>query len=174
MKVAPLKEYSLWLMPKGKQAINLKKFTNKVAKQAKTIPLLPHITLIGGIYIKPAQTIKKINRLTQASKPFKISFVKLGISDEFYKSLFLKCRNSAKLLELNKKAQKIFSKKYEYFPHMSLIYGLPEKRMKDLILKEITLSKIKSFSFKVESIFLCKAFGISDKWKIIYKSDFNK
>lgn len=172
MKIKALREYSLWLMPKDKKAEIFNKLLVDAARQAKTGIFEPHITLLGGIRLKQRHIIKNMEKLVSKLTPFKISFIKSGSTEEFYKSVFLECKKTKKLMQANKLAQRIFSKDYRYIPHMSIVYGNVSSSTKDKIVNSVSTKLLKSMPFIAESIVLCRAFGKFDEWKLIHESKF--
>ncbi|MEK7536902.1 MAG: 2'-5' RNA ligase family protein [Patescibacteria group bacterium] len=167
MKDNSLKEYSLWLVPDNKKLEFMAGFLNNVNKQTNTISFKPHVTLINDVKFKPEKIIKIMKQIARETAPFKITFINPVKSYEFYKSIFLRCRKSKGLMGTNNLAQKLFNKKYAYNPHMSVVYGSISDSLKDKAIRLFNSSTIKSLSFTVNSICLCRAFGAVDQWEIV-------
>lgn len=165
-----LKEYSLWLMPEGKEAKIIRRFFNDIHKHIKTVSFEPHVTLLGGLTLGEPQIIERINKLAAEISPFKISFTGVEGTENFYKSIFLKCKETQELMEANKFVKQFFSINQYYSPHMSIIYGDIDFTAKKEILDSISHLTVQSLAFNAGSIFLCKAFGTYDEWEIIYET----
>lgn len=169
MDSVSLREYSLWLMPEGEEAGVIKSFFTGIRKSINTIAFEPHVTLLGGLTLSEPQILERIDKLAAKTASFKISFIEAGETEDFYKSVFLKCEETKELMETNKRVQKLFSTNNLYVPHMSIVYGPIDSGIKKQILSSIDSLKTQSFAFNVNSIFLCKAFGTVDQWKIIHR-----
>lgn len=174
MDLVSLKEYSLWLMPEGKDLDNFKNFFSDIHKKAKITSFESHVTLLGGLSLEESKIVDQINKIAVETAPFKIYFTEVGETGDFYKSIFLKCKETEELMKVNKLAQKLFSTTQSYNPHMSIVYGNIRPHTKKEILNSINPLIIKSLFFKVVSIYLCKAFGTYDQWKIVHKIPLNK
>ena len=162
-----MNEYSLWLEPKGEEYKQLKNVIIGLSTETQSPAFDPHVTLLGGITMPIEEITKKMKILMQGGKPITLSFITVQSSKSYYKSIFLKCKKTRELMDLNYKAQKIFSISLEYHPHLSLLYSDAPKIIKEKFLEEIGYSPILSLNFRADSISLWHARGTADQWQKI-------
>ncbi len=155
--------YSIWVMPTGIEYMKLSNLIFKLSKKYNFPHFHPHITLIGKVRGEEQDLIKKTEQLASQIQPYS---VKLFVPDYhndslYYKSLFLDVAKTKEVMGTNVKAQKIFNKKEEYSPHLSLGYGDIPASEKILILSNI---KEDYFEFKVDKLHLFLTSGGAKSW----------
>lgn len=115
-------EYSIWLTPNEPANQQLSDVINSLANKYNCLKFSPHLTLIGKLFENEKDAYVKTLKLSFELKPFEVSLNGIKYFNEFYRCLFIKAIETPELIEANKKAQEIFKKEYEYFPHLSLMY----------------------------------------------------
>ena len=157
--------FSLWLMPDGGAKKFFQKTINKLSENYRAPAFEPHITLIGGFLGIEKDLLIKTELLARQIKSFKLSIKNIGISNQFFQSLFLKVQLSKDLYNARKLSCIKLGLTIEgYEPHLSLLYG-----------KYTTNEKRKMFSiidnypksFIVNKIYLAHNNEINFKWKVL-------
>lgn len=146
-------EFSILLVPKGKVYEELSSLITRLSNKYNTPNFEPHVTLIGGFDISKKDAISKTTELAKNLKSYIIKINNPVYLHEYYKSLFLKVEKTKEVLEAHVLARKIFNDKrdYEYFPHLSLMYGNSSNNIKEKIISEI---KQINLEFKANQIHL--------------------
>ena len=143
------KRYSIWGEFDQRSTSNIKQIQEKVNLSLGGPLFETHLTLSGFFKInsdilEDLQTFSlKQNKLLMETKSY-------GMKDAFFQSLYIEIEESETLTLLKKKLDKILSKNNEeFFPHISLFYGLEDESTKQLVIdqlpvlqKEILLSKL--------------------------------
>ncbi len=163
-------EYSIWLIPDGKNYTNLSHLICKLSEKYNSPFFEPHVTLIGNLSGKKEEIISKSSKLASQISPYKIKISNPAYLNEYFKSLFLKVEKTKEVMDANLKAKEIFSynKESEYFPHLSLMYGNSSPDIKEKIISK--LEKI-NLEFKVEELYLFSTAGKPENWYEIEKFD---
>lgn len=167
MNFKDLDEFSIWLEPAGNELEKIQRVISELAEDAHVDSFVPHITLLSRIPYDPENIIRQLTLLAQNTKPIQIKFDKLCLSDNPLKCFFLECIESSELMDLNQKAQKLFSIKNEYQPHMSLIYGTIDEKVKKDFTRKIENLGLEYFSFIPKSVSLWHAQDTPKNWKKI-------
>ncbi len=170
MKLRKLKEYSLWLEPSETDFKRINKAISNIQKETKSVVFKAHVTLLGGLYDKESCLKEKLSEFEKVKK-IDIYFKKITSGKDKFKTVFLDCKKSKELQNINILSQKIFKTKKAFNPHMSIVYGNFKKEDKEKMLNEIESLGINYFSFEARSISLWKAFGTADKWKRLKKAN---
>ena len=148
-----IREYSIWLVPRGKDYRTLQRVMSDLQTKHNSPQFGPHVTLIGKLDMPPELMIEKTKQLASRLTPFE---VKLGgidaLKDYYYKCLFARVTQTAELLEANEIAQRTFGTKERYEPHLSLVYGYFPPEIKDATLKDI--SHKLDVSFRSDELYL--------------------
>lgn len=96
-----------------------------------------HLTLSGPFLYQQSLHEPIFNSLPSRFSKFKIQLDGIGYKDEFFQSLFLNVAESQDLINLKALIDKSFKLKgSEYFPHISLFYGMVDSISKNKIIKE--------------------------------------
>lgn len=160
-------EYTLWLEPREKDAQLLKSIIDDFSLQCHTPRFTPHITLIGGLRGDVTTIQHHVETLAAACPTLIISFTEVGMLPTYFQSLFLTCRKTNTLMNLNARAQNLFTKSYIYTPHMSLLYGIVPEDIKKELAARIPKTLIDSSSCPISILSLWHARGIVREWKKI-------
>lgn len=163
-------EYSILLIPKGKVHAQLSNLIDKLSDKYNTPRFEPHITLIGKINKSKKQIISETLELSKNLSPLKIKINNPAHFHEYYKSLFLKAEKTKELLQAHEISRKIFkdNREYEYFPHLSLMYGNSSPKIKKQIISKI---KDLNLEFKVDKVHLFSTANGPKNWYKIKEFD---
>lgn len=159
-------EYSLFLMPSGRTYAKLKRIISKLSKELKSPSFEPHLTLVLRIHGAKKDVIEKTMLLSNSVKKFEVRLSGFGYKDEYFRCLFLKAIQSKELMQANAKGRKIFNSypKNKFFPHLSLLYGNFDTKLKKKIIKDLGKIDIK---FKADKIKLYLIGKTPKQWKLI-------
>lgn len=134
-----LQKYSIWLMPSGKVYNKLAKIISQLSEKYSSPHFEPHITLLGLTIGAEEEVITKTFQLAKILQPFEITFNKVDYSDEYFRILFIRVKETKDIMEANLKAREIFNRQGDpkYIPHLSLMYGNFSPEIKEKIIKDI-------------------------------------
>lgn len=163
-------EYTLWLEPREKDAQLLQNIIDDFSLPCHTPKFTPHITLIGGLHGNVATIEKHAETLATACPTLIISFTKVDMLSTYFQSLFLACKKTNTLMNLNARAQDLFAKSYIYTPHMSLLYGTVPRDVKKELATRTPKTLINSFSCPISILSLWHARGHVHEWKKIQEN----
>lgn len=156
--------YSLWIIPSPDTKKRLKKIIIDLSKKYDGPVFEPHMTLLGNIHSEESECVKNTKVLASQIKPFTVSFGDISFSTTYFQSVFLRIKSSAKLMEVNLKAKKLFNIKNNVFmPHISLLYGDHEMKIREKISSRIHLPT--NLSFKVNQIVVTPSTPNPSEWK---------
>jgi len=163
------KKYSIWLMPTGEIYKKLNGLIFQLSREYNTPKFEPHVTLFGRILGHKEEVILKTAQLASMVKPYKIELNRVEYLDEYFRCLFLKAKETNKVIKANQEAKKIFSRETDlkYMPHLSLMYGDFTPQIKEKIITEI--GKKIPVSFDVDNIHLFSTDSKPQNWRRIKK-----
>ncbi len=162
--------YSLWIIPDSKTKESIRKIINKLSKKYNSIIFEPHMTLIGVINCNEKTIIKGVKKLVKTINPFTLTLGDVSFSTTYFQSVFVLVKSTAKLMEVNLSAKKIFKKDNDMFiPHISLLYGNYEMKVREQIAEQIKLPKL---SFRAKEIAIVPITQNPSKWKALIKIPF--
>jgi 2'-5' RNA ligase len=164
LKMQRNKNYSLWLVPKGKVYNQLYRLIKKLAKKYRAPVFEPHVTLIPDIVSSEKEILSKTAKLVQSFKPFKIKLSYVDYLNEYFRCLFIRALKIKELMDFNLRAREIFGKEDDpgFMPHLSLMYGDFNKTVKEDIIRDIGKNFNLNFTVKSVSIFLTE--GEVETW----------
>jgi 2'-5' RNA ligase len=147
------KEYSLWLMPNGKEYERARDMILKIAKNNSAPVFEPHVTLLGDIAGYEEEVSRRTSELAGKLKPFRIRLIGTGYLESFFRCLFIKAGKTKQLMKANDAARKIFGRRDDrpFMPHLSILYGHYSPESKEKIIKDIGRFKLE---FVADRIFL--------------------
>lgn len=161
--------HAIWLTFSNSDREYLKNIIDKISEKYNAPKFEPHITVYGLIDSEINQ-IDKIAKVISNQNSFLVKKSEILQSEELWKTVFIELKINQQLESIHKNLKKYFEKisKYEFNPHISLIYKiLPiEKRIK--IIKELNIKN----EFQVSKLAIQKFFPDIEKWKIVKEHDF--
>ncbi len=146
--------YSLWLKPSGNIYHKLAKIIKNFSDEYSAPLFEPHVTLIGGLINREDKIVERILKLINLIEPIKVNLKEIGYLNEYYRCLFLKAEETPSLMDANLKAREIFGciDDTKFLPHLSLLYGNFDSKLKEEILK--SLGDYFDIEFQAKSIHL--------------------
>jgi 2'-5' RNA ligase len=155
--------YSIWLVPSYGDKKYLNKIINDLAKKHGAPKFSAHITVYSGI-----TSLRKAKAAVQSLDSCKIRVYKTGIgqSDYLWKTIFVKIKNDKNLGKIHKTLHAKLGTKYDFAPHISLIYKKMDHSIKRKTRNSLKIKK--SFSFG--GIAIVRSSKRVKDWKVIYKA----
>lgn len=161
--------HAIWLTFSKSDRKYLKNIIDEISEKYHAPKFEPHITVYGLIDSEINQ-IDKIAKVISNQNSFLVKKSEILQSEELWKTVFIELKINQQLESIHKNLKKYFEKflKYEFNPHISLIYKiLPiDERIK--IINEL---KIKN-EFQVSKLAVQKFFPDIEKWEIVKEYDF--
>jgi len=161
------RSYSVWLISEGKINEKLSAIISSLSKKYNSPLFEPHVTLIGGFVGDEKELLHKTEVLSRRIKPFNVKLTRTHQLNEFFRSFFILVEKTPELMNAYREAINVFglSEDPDYMPHVSLIYGDFEPKIKENIVKEI--GRDFNISFKAEKIHFVFNDERNKKWKRI-------
>lgn len=123
-----------------------------------------HLTLSGPLLDPDDIHKKRLSELSNLFAPVKINLDGVGMTDEFFQSLFLNIKENSNLLDLKTKIDDVFQlDNKSYFPHISLYYGNAKKDLKTESVRNIK----KTNEVILDKISLVSVDETIQSWKVI-------
>ncbi len=158
------KLYSLWVTPTSSLKKSLDELILKLSKKYRSPKFEAHMTLLGNIDSDEKTMIKKTKELTSETKTFSLQLGEISFSTTYFQSVFVRVKSTDELMEANLKAKKIFQMDNNVFmPHISLLYGNHQMKLREKIASEIELPKYKYF--KAEKVIVVPSTQNPTEWK---------
>ena len=143
------KRYSIWGEFDEGSTSAIEEIQKMVNLSLKGPLFKPHLTLSGFFNIN-SEILEDIQRFSLKQNKILMKTLSYGMKDTFFQALYIEIEESQSLTGLKKNLDKILLKNNgEFFPHISLFYGLEDESIKQLVInklpalpKEILLSKL--------------------------------
>ena len=158
--------YSIWGIFEFKNKIFLESIRKDLNKNLKGPKFPIHFTISSNVIGKKKDILLKLKKISKKNNSFFIISDGYGIKKKFFQSIFIKIKLTKEIIKEKKIIDNYFKiKKKEYYPHISLYYGLPSSRQKKKIISN--LKKNKNKKLKIKKICLAQNDEKNLKWKII-------
>ena len=143
-----------------------------LAKKYHTTVFVPHITAYGLIDIDLKTLDKKILSVIQEVKPFTIEKKTISFLNDFWKTLFIEIAPNEYFIKINKNLTKQLSQyaKYEFSPHVSLIYKNMKPCQSQFLVENLNIKK----NFRIIGIGIQQFSENIEEWKLVCRYQFNK
>ena len=129
-------KYSIWLMPIENDRNHLNRIIKSLAKNYDSIIFEPHCTLFSPCFeVEAAKSI--LNQLD--IKQFETNVNRIDQSYSVRKTIFFELESDPRLILLNYLLGQAISEKYNFEPHLSLIYKKISKIERIRIIQSIPL-----------------------------------
>jgi 2'-5' RNA ligase len=155
--------YSIWLVPSSKDAKYLNTTIQNLAKKHDAPKFSAHITVYSGI-----SRLNAAKSAVRLLSPGVVCAKRAGIgqSEYVWKTLYIKIKKDKKLDHIHKTLQANLGAKYDFEPHISLIY----KKMDNATKRKIRLGlKIKK-SYFFDGVVIIRSSKNVSKWRTLYRS----
>lgn len=157
--------YSIWVEPTAKDAKYLIQIICKLAKKYDSPTFNPHITVYSGV--QNVSTAKSAVRNCVNMKKFTVEATDLEFSDNLWKTVFINVKENQELKQIHNTIKKDIplNPKYEFNPHISLIYKKLDDSQKQGIIDDLKIKSKLTFD-KITVVISSKNV---EKWEVIDK-----
>lgn len=155
--------YSIWAEPVEKDAKYLRRIIDRLVKKYGSPSFSPHITVYGKI--RTGAAAKSAIKNCQEMRKFAVKATDLGFSDDLWKTVFINAEKNRKLLSVHNAIKKSIppDQKYEFHPHISLIYKRLDDSEKKAIIGDLELKR----TFTFDKITVIASSNDVAKWKVL-------
>ena len=125
-----------------------------------------HLTTIGPYLKLDKKEFEKIEKISRKIKKFKISLIDYKLSNQKFTSFYIKVKKTKNLITAKNKFSKTsyIKENKRYNPHISLYYGIEDKKIKENIIKKLPkLNKLVT----IDKLCIVNVDERINKWKII-------
>lgn len=123
----------------------------------------PHMTLLGNIDKDLSEVKQKVKELANRIETLELSPGQVSFSTTYFQSVFVRVNSTAKLMQLNIEAKKLFGMENNVFmPHISLLYGEHDMVTREKAASEVKLSEA---PFTVDKFIITPATSNPSEWK---------
>ena len=164
--------FAVWYLFDKDDEDYLFKIINDLAEKYDAPSFIPHITAYGLLNIDLKTLDDEILETIQKIKSFSVETNTVNFSDDFWKTLFVEILPSKHLVKINNNLTKNLSQfsKYEFLPHISLLYKNMEKNQKQFLTESLVMKK----NFKIIGMGIQQFSENIKEWKLVRRYQFNK
>jgi len=161
--------YAIWLTFSKSDRDYLKSIIDKISEKYNSPKFEPHITVYGLLNSKMSLIDKVIKEVSQNSNSFLVKKSEILQSEVFWKTVYIELEMNQQLGIIHKNLKKHFEKilKYEFSPHISLIYKILSIEEKIKIINELNIKN----EFRVKKIAIQEFFPDIEKWNVVKEYD---
>lgn len=117
-------QFSIWVIPPEQVYSQLKNVIYELSRQYNGSRFEPHMTILGNIDKDLSEIEQKLKELANSVDKLELSLGSVSFSTTYFQSVFVRVNSTAKLMQLNLDAKKLFDMENSVFmPHISLLYG---------------------------------------------------
>lgn len=155
--------YSIWVEPVEKDAKYLLRIINRLAKKYGSPTFCPHITVYSKI--RAGSVAKSAIKNCERMKVFTVKTADLAFSDDLWKTVFVNAEKNQKLRQMHNTIKKTVppDQKYEFHPHISLIYKKLADPEKQAIIDSLKIKHELTF----DKITVISSSDVVEKWKVL-------
>ena len=154
--------YSIWAVPTTKDARYLLQIICKLGKKYDTPTFYPHITVFSGI--RSSSVAKTAIKNCTDIKKFTVNTMDVAFSNNLWKTVFINVEKNQKLKQIHNIIKKNTSNsKYEFNPHISLIYKKLDDSKKQEIIDSLKIKRKLTF----DKITIIASYKDVKKWKVV-------
>jgi 2'-5' RNA ligase len=159
--------YAIWLTFSKNDRDYLKKIIDKISGKYHSPKFEPHITIYGLV----DSEMKLIDNIAKEAilncNSFLVKKSEILQSEKLWKTVFIELKMNEHLELIHKNIKKHFEKisKYEFNPHISLVYKILPIEEKIKIINELDIKS----EFRIENLAVQKFFPEVEKWIIVKK-----
>jgi 2'-5' RNA ligase len=161
--------YAIWLTFSQNDKKYLRKIIRDTSKRYDSPVFEPHITIYGLIDIEINLIKKIIKKISANNKSFITKKIKILQSNNLWKTIYIELENQKEFTKIYQNLKECFEQieKYEFSPHISLVYKILSTTEKTEIINQLDIKK----EFTIEQIVILKFFPEVEKWEIVEKYD---
>lgn len=155
--------YSIWIEPVEKDARYLLRIIDNLGKKYDSPIFCPHITVYSKI--RNGSDAKAAINNCGRMKKFTVKTTDLAFSDDLWKTVFINTEKNTKLRQIHNIIKKAIplGPKYEFHPHISLIYKKLNDSEKQAIIDNLKIKQKLTF----DKITIITSSNDVEKWKVL-------
>ena len=158
-------KYSIWVIPPEPVFTRLSEIITDLSLRYKSPLFKPHMTVLGSIDQELNKIKEAVEKVAANNGDLKLSLGPISFSTTYFQSVFVRINSTAKLIQLNLDIKKLLHiENNVYMPHISLIYGNHDMKIRDEIATKIQLQ---NFVFTANEIVVIPDDAEPSKWKPI-------
>ena len=157
--------HAIWLTFSKSDRDYLKKISDTISEKYQAPKFEPHITIYGLVDSEISLIDSIAKEVILNCNSFLVKKSEILQSEELWKTVYIELKMNAQLELIHKNLKKHFEKilKYEFNPHISLIYKILPIQEKIKIINELDIKK----EFMINKLVVQKFFSDIEKWKIV-------
>jgi 2'-5' RNA ligase len=157
--------HAIWLTFSKNDREYLKKIIDEISEKYHAPKFEPHITVYGLVDSELRLIDSIAKEITLDCNSFFVKKSEILQSEELWKTVYIELKMNNQLEEIHKNLKKHFERisKYEFNPHISLIYKILPIEEKIKIINELDIKS----EFIINSLVVQKFFPDVEKWKIV-------
>jgi 2'-5' RNA ligase len=159
--------HAIWLTFSKDDRDYLKKIIDEIAKKYHAPKFEPHITVYGLVDSKLSNIDRIAKEISLNCNSCVVKKSKILQSEDLWKTVYVELEMNKQLKTIHENLKKHFEKtvKYEFKPHISLIYKILSLEEKIKIINELDIKN----EFTINKLVIQKFSPDIEKWKIIKK-----
>ena len=157
--------HAIWLTFSKSDREYLKKIIDKISEKYHAPKFEPHITVYGLVDSEMSIIDSIAKEVTLNCNSFLVKKSEILQSEELWKTVYIELKMNNQLESIHKNLKKHFEKisKYEFNPHISLIYKILPIEEKIKIINELDIKN----EFMINKLVVQKFFPDIEKWMIV-------
>ena len=157
--------HAIWLTFSKNDRNYLKKIIDELSEKYQAPKFEPHITVYGLVDSEMSLLESIAKEVTLDHNSFLVEKSEILQSEELWKTVYVELKMNNQLELIYKNLKKHFEKivKYEFNPHISLIYKILPMEEKIKIINELDIKN----EFMIDRLVVQKIFPEVEKWKIV-------
>ena len=157
--------HAIWFSFSKSDKEYLKKIIDEISERYHAPKFEPHITVYGLVDSEMSLIDSIAKEVTLNCNSFLVKKSEILQSEELWKTVYIELRMNNQLESIHKNLKKHFEKisKYEFNPHISLIYKILPIEEKIKIINELDIKN----EFMINKLVVQKFFPDIEKWMIV-------
>lgn len=157
--------FAVWLLFQKHDHDYLYQIIKELGRKYNSPVFLPHITVYGLAETDFANVENAVLESIKGIQPFKVEKTRISYSDDLWKTLFIELKHVNSLRAVNGRLENFLLTyaKYDFSPHISLIYKILREEEKLSLANEIVIKN----TFMVSKIGILKFSQKVSEWKIV-------
>jgi len=129
---------SVWIVPAGEVLDRIERIVHKIHPRGGGPRFKPHLTLLSGSETTQADAELKLKHLAARLRPFEIRLDRIEWRDEYFRCLYLAAELTPELAAAQRAGYETFEMNPPppFEPHVSLLYGNLDERLKKELAEE--------------------------------------
>lgn len=164
--------HSLWMCPSGAASDSWSAVISEKASEIGTFCFPPHITLVAGMLTPVGDVLAQTKLLAAKLRPYVFEFDVVQQSSVYFQCVFAKMKETEEVMAANRAARMVFKERSSdppYLPHLSLIYGDLNPKLKHAHLPQLKtqIRQQVTTTFLVDCIEVWSTQGPVEDWYLV-------